>query len=545
MSCISAIAADVTSGEAPLSKSRVRVGYPDSVAEAVVAVRGLTKRFGAIAAVDGVDLDVHAAEVLALLGPSGCGKTTTLRLIAGFDRPDAGAIVLDGEEVAGSGRFVPAGAPARRRRVPGLRPVPAPERGRATSATASSGAGRTERVAADARPRRARRRWRPAARTSSRAASSSGWRSPGRSRPSPRLVLLDEPFSNLDAALRADVRAEVRAILAAADATTVVRHARPGGGPEHRRPRSRSCATGRSSRSTRRSSVYARPDERFVATFVGDADLLPGQADDGHVTTAIGALALEAPVRSGAVDVVVRPERVRLRLDSAGEGVVAEITFFGHDQLIEVASRRRDARAVAHWGRCAVFEPGDRVSVSVSGNVIAYPHGAVHLRVSGQRVCVLGAGPAGLGAALLLARRGHDVTVLERAPAPGGLAASFEVAGVRVDHGSHRLHRSCPPEILDELRAELGDDLQLRRRNGRIRLGGRWVALPAAHRRPRPAAPAAAHGAPRGGRRDEPAPPRREPTRSRRSSGPASAPRCSTSSTRPTWRRSGASPPPT
>jgi protoporphyrinogen oxidase len=98
--------------------------------------------------------------------------------------------------------------------------------------------------------------------------------------------------------------------------------------------------------------------------------------------------------------------------------------------------------------------------------------------VSSETVCVLGAGPAGLGAALLLARRGHDVTVLERASAPGGLAASFEVAGVRVDHGSHRLHRSCPPQILDELRTELGGDLQLRRRNGRIRLAGRWVAFP-------------------------------------------------------------------
>ena len=94
------------------------------------------------------------------------------------------------------------------------------------------------------------------------------------------------------------------------------------------------------------------------------------------------------------------------------------------------------------------------------------------------RLCVLGAGPAGLGAALLLARRGHDVTVLERAAEPGGLAASFAVAGVRVDHGSHRLHPSCPPEILEVLRAELGNDLQQRRRHGRIRLARRWIGFP-------------------------------------------------------------------
>jgi protoporphyrinogen oxidase len=93
-------------------------------------------------------------------------------------------------------------------------------------------------------------------------------------------------------------------------------------------------------------------------------------------------------------------------------------------------------------------------------------------------VVVLGAGPAGLMAALTLARRGRSVVVLEQAEAPGGLAGSFEVAGVRVDHGSHRLHRACPPAILATLRDLLGDDLQRRVRNGRIRLGGRFVAFP-------------------------------------------------------------------
>jgi protoporphyrinogen oxidase len=91
---------------------------------------------------------------------------------------------------------------------------------------------------------------------------------------------------------------------------------------------------------------------------------------------------------------------------------------------------------------------------------------------------VLGAGPAGLGAAYRAAAAGHRVTLLERAPFVGGAAASREVAGVRVDLGSHRLHPTIEPRILAELRGLLGDDLQVRPRHGRIRLGGRWIAFP-------------------------------------------------------------------
>jgi protoporphyrinogen oxidase len=93
-------------------------------------------------------------------------------------------------------------------------------------------------------------------------------------------------------------------------------------------------------------------------------------------------------------------------------------------------------------------------------------------------VVVLGAGPAGLIAAYQLARTGRSVIVLERRDGPGGLASSFDVAGMRVDHGSHRLHPSCDPEVLELLRDLLGDDLQRRRRNGRIRLERRWVSFP-------------------------------------------------------------------
>jgi protoporphyrinogen oxidase len=93
-------------------------------------------------------------------------------------------------------------------------------------------------------------------------------------------------------------------------------------------------------------------------------------------------------------------------------------------------------------------------------------------------VVVLGAGPAGLAAAWYAARRGHSVLVLDRASRVGGLAASIVVDGQRVDLGSHRLHRSIRPDLLGDLRRLLGPELQLRRRNGRIRLDGRWLAFP-------------------------------------------------------------------
>lgn len=91
---------------------------------------------------------------------------------------------------------------------------------------------------------------------------------------------------------------------------------------------------------------------------------------------------------------------------------------------------------------------------------------------------VVGGGPAGLATALGAARRGLDVRLVERAPRLGGMAASITVGGQRVDLGSHRLHPSVPPRVASLLAELLGDDLQLRERNGRVRLGGAWVRFP-------------------------------------------------------------------
>jgi iron(III) transport system ATP-binding protein len=340
------------------------------IAATVVSCRGLTKRFGPVVAVDALDVDVHGGEVLALLGPSGCGKTTTLRLLAGFERPDAGTIVLDGAAVASSERFV---APERRRvgvvfqdyalfphlsvaqnigygvRDRGARRARVAEMLELVGLTSLSdrlphelSGGQQQRVAL------------------ARALA-----------PEPAIVLLDEPFSNLDASMRVQVRSDVREILDRAGATAIV--------VTHDQEEALSIADrvavmheGRLLQVDTPLALYAQPTDRFVATFVGDADVIPGHADGDAVVTAVGSLRLAAGVGTGAVDVVVRPERVRLRLDGAGDGVVLGTTYFGHDQLVGVALG--DGTSVrARMGPARAFEPGDRVGVSVTGDVIAFP----------------------------------------------------------------------------------------------------------------------------------------------------------------------------
>ena len=101
------------------------------------------------------------------------------------------------------------------------------------------------------------------------------------------------------------------------------------------------------------------------------------------------------------------------------------------------------------------------------------------MKNSKPEVVILGAGPAGLGAAFQLTRKGlARVTVIEESDRVGGTAGSFELSGIRVDYGSHRLHPACDPEILKDIQTLLGDELLDRPRHGRIRMRQQWIHFP-------------------------------------------------------------------
>jgi iron(III) transport system ATP-binding protein len=325
----------------------------------------ISKSFGDVRAVDGFSLEVEEGSVAALLGPSGCGKTTTLRLIAGFERPDAGTIAVGGRTIAGPEAFVP---PERRRiglvfqdyalfphyDVAGNVAYALGRRadrdrvrevldlvglgGLAERSVDELSGGQQQRVAL------------------ARALA-----------PTPELILLDEPFSNLEAGLRERLREEVREILAEAGVTALF--------VTHDQEEALSLAeqvavmrAGRVEQSGTPEEVYSRPASRWVAEFVGEIEVVPGEAVDGRVVCELGSLPSE-PSRSGPVDVLVRPESVAIGISgpaSAAEADVVGRRFYGHDQLVELRLRSGRTIRSRRLGFPA-WHPGDRVRVWIDG----------------------------------------------------------------------------------------------------------------------------------------------------------------------------------
>ncbi|HEV2529936.1 MAG TPA: ABC transporter ATP-binding protein [Thermomicrobiales bacterium] len=336
-----------------------------------LSITGLRKRFDGTHVVDDVDLDVYPGELLALLGPSGCGKTTTLRLIAGFETPDGGRIVITGEPVAGQGRFIP----PERRRVGMVFQEYALFPHLSVEANVGFGLGRgndrTQRVpemlrlvglgdVADRLP---------------------GELSGGQQQrvavaralaPAPDVLLLDEPFSNLDQALRVRLRGEIRDILRAANVTTIL--------VTHDQDEALGIADrvavmldGRIRQVDTPETIYRAPSDRRVAAFVGDMQLIPGDAAGDRVDTCLGSLLLRSPAH-GTVEVLVRPEMLRIDASAVPHGqrlTVKERRFAG--PVCTVVLAMADGTALRATCSSAVdMAVGDAVSVSVLGPVVCY-----------------------------------------------------------------------------------------------------------------------------------------------------------------------------
>jgi iron(III) transport system ATP-binding protein len=335
----------------------------------LLRVHGVAKRFGDHQVLDGIELEVSPGSICALLGPSGSGKTTLLRLIAGLDAPDEGTIRLGGDVLSGAGTFVP----PEKRRIGMVFQDWALFPHLTVAQNVAFGLGRRpdgSRVAevlgmvgltheADRQP---------------------GTLSGGQQQrvalaralaPRPEVLLLDEPFSNLDVTLRARLRREVHALLRAAQVTTVfVTHDQDeafvlGDQVAVMRDGCIEQAAGPA-------ELYVSPATRWVASFVGDANLLAGTATGDRARTALGEIALSRPA-AGDVTVLVRPEDLRVERTTAGTpngraaatACVTFVEYYGHDAMVSVMHPDAGDLRVRAVGTDVV--PGDTVDVCLVG----------------------------------------------------------------------------------------------------------------------------------------------------------------------------------
>jgi iron(III) transport system ATP-binding protein len=350
-----------------------------------LAINGVVKSYGGPPVLEGVEMVAAASSLTAVLGVSGCGKTTLLRVIAGFERAQAGVVTL-GERTLDDGRtfvaperrgigYVPQegalfphltvaanvgfGLPRRKRRGPAvtelLAMVGIEELARRMPGELSGG--EQQRVAlARALARR------------------------------PQVLLLDEPFSSLDASLRGRVREEVHALLRAQGVTTVlVTHDQ-----EEALSMADSVAVLREGRVVQQGTpteLYERPIDARLARFLGSVNLLPADFRDGEALTPLGALPLRAGVphpTAGTGVVMVRPEQIDVRPRREGaagaeptaiEGMVEQCRYYGHDAVLAIRPSPQAGLELVLarvLGQHALGE-GTEVSLAAHGAVTALP----------------------------------------------------------------------------------------------------------------------------------------------------------------------------
>ncbi len=366
---------------------------------ASVSVAGARKSFGGGPVLDGVSLEVEPGSLTAILGASGSGKTTLLRLLAGFERTDAGTIALGGRVVDGPKVFVP---PERRRigYVPqegALFPhltvagnvgfaLRAGKLGRGGAETDVRVAELLELVGLAGFERRLPHALSGGERQRVALARALAAR--------PALVLLDEPFSSLDVELRTSMRREVVEVLRRSGVTVIL--------VTHDQDEALSIADrvavlqhGSIVQCDEPAVLYTRPVNGEVARFVGHGNLLLGRLENGIVRSVLGEIAVELGVAAPepcAVGVLVRPEQIDLEDGAAHEdgvprGVVVTREFHGHDVLVGI---RLDEPA---WGPDPAGRLGFEVLVRLPGPEAPEPGRRVSLRVRGTAAAWVTAQP--------------------------------------------------------------------------------------------------------------------------------------------------------
>jgi iron(III) transport system ATP-binding protein len=326
---------------------------------------------GSAPAVDGLSLELEPGEALALTGPSGCGKTVALRLVAGFERPQAGTLTLEGRVLSGPGVRVPPPqrrmgmvfqdfalvphlsvldnatfgleALPRRERVARVRPLLelfGLERFEARKPPALSG-GQRQRVALV------------------RALA-----------PRPRVLLLDEPFAQLDAVLRATARGELRRVLQAQGTAVLLATKEPAEALAFA-DRMVVMRAGKVEQAGGPEALYTTPRNAFVAWFLGGTNLIPGSGFGNGARTALGILPLRTEAR-GPVLLSLRPEGLRLVPDTdpvaVGGALRAEVLareFQGHG--VEFTVGCAGMELTVRGGPDSPLRPGDRARLEVVG----------------------------------------------------------------------------------------------------------------------------------------------------------------------------------
>ncbi len=288
-----------------------------------LVLQSVCKRFGAVTALDDIRLSVPQGGRVAILGPSGSGKTTLLRVVAGFEPPDAGRITLAGDVLA-DGRSA---MPAHRRGVGVVAQDGAlfphlSVRDNIGFGLQGSAAGRGGRVAELMRLVEldsAMLDRRPDELSGGQQQRVALARALARQ---PRLMLLDEPFSALDTALRASTRRAVSEVLLHAGVTTVL--------VTHDQAEALSFADqvavmrdGRLLQVGTPQEVYLRPVSRGVAEFLGDALILPAELADGMAECALGCISVDDARRAGRATIMLRPEQISLAPVAGAPGVPA------------------------------------------------------------------------------------------------------------------------------------------------------------------------------------------------------------------------------